>query len=760
MRKTTFFKDEDNFLKTGLFIPSQNEKINMSLYKQKIPINSKKNNVLMNSYIESSKFIKLCDKGKPIYNSMSINYKNFDEFSLFNERNNETKIRLINELSDLQKKLEIKNENKEEEKEIIYYSDSIKCELSFDSIDLEYKCKSLKNSFEKEIEEEQKLRREENKKKKRRKKKKNKLSKSKSQNNSLILPLIQKRNLSNQKRKEKEEEITMEIKKKKKKKKKKLKKKEENYEKEENNDEINNNILSIRSIQKNNSIKKDKNASFTQTNLNILISDNNELEKKLKGLIHQIKYFETQFPNISERYNNEINMKNDIIYSLIEEKKKLLKTLSKLTNDINEKMDKYNKKNIIKNIIKPKKNMNEIFEYDSADEIIFIKDKQIKNVQKEKNIVKKDIQIYKKIKKGNVDFKIHKSFLDEEGNVINNKEEELTYDLKKLVKVIKDLEKENKQLLKIKNYHNNSCIKNYEDLVIKRNILKKEYLFEKEHISYLNDKLKKEEDIQQKPKVEMKRIKKVNYKLNKSRSVLNLSKTNSTNSNSLSNNSMSQRNSFQSFYKKLLSDNHQNESLSQRIMYQNLFKPKERELLANFIPTDILDKYENRFNDIFKEKNQFELYLNNNDLSKNKNKFKNILKKNEAKNTKIIQENIISQNEIRNNNLKIRNLKKKISEIEKNIIEVKEELKLKEIEQDRKKLEIQEQKNLQKMLTKRNQSEKKKKNKTNIEKINYHFDIITKKDNLDYTSNQIEEPLDELIKIKKQKSLPEYKRKK
>ena len=220
MRKSNFFKNEDNFLKTGLFIPSQNEKININLYKQKIPISSKKNNVLMNSYIDSSKFIKLCDKGKPICNSMSINYKNFDEFISFNERNNETKNKLINELTDLQKKLEIKNEKKEEEKEIIYYSDSIKCELSFDSIDLEYKCKSLKNSFEKEIEEEQKLRREENKKKKRRKKKKNKLPKSKSQNNSLILPLIQKRNLSNQKRKEKEEEITMEIKKKKKKKKK------------------------------------------------------------------------------------------------------------------------------------------------------------------------------------------------------------------------------------------------------------------------------------------------------------------------------------------------------------------------------------------------------------------------------------------------------------------------------------------------------------------------------------------------------------
>ena len=70
---------------------------------------------------------------------------------------------------------------------------------------------------------------------------------------------------------------------------------------------------------------------------------------------------------------------------------------------------------IIKNIIKPKKNINEIFEYDSADEIIFIKDKQLQNVQKEKKIVKKDIKIYTKIKKENVDFinqhSLHQCFL-------------------------------------------------------------------------------------------------------------------------------------------------------------------------------------------------------------------------------------------------------------------------------------------------------------------------------------------------------------
>ena len=453
-------------------------------------------------------------------------------------------------------------------------------------------------------------------------------------------------------------------------------------------------------------------------------------------------------------------MKNDIINSLIEEKKQLLKSLSKLTNELNEKMDKYNRKNIIKNIIKPKKNINEIFEYDSADEIIFIKDKQLKNVQKEKKIIKKDIKIYTKIKKENVDFKVNKHFLDEEGNVINNKEEELIYDLKKLVNVIKDLEKENKQLQKIENYHNNSCIKNYEDLVNKRNLLKNEYLFEKEHISYLNDKLKKDKEIQRKPKEEIKRIIKVNNKYNKSRSVLNISKTNSTNANSVSNNPISQRNSFQSFYKKLLCENIQNEYQSQRIISPNLFKPKEREILENLIPSDALDKYENRFNELFKEKNKLEFYIDNNDLSKNKDIFNKKLKKNDVKNAKFIHENIINQNEIKSNNLKIRNLKKKISEIEKNIIEVKEELKLKEIEQDRKKLEIQEQKDLQRMIKKRNQSEKKQKKKKYIMSTNYNFDIKMMNDNnLEDFRNKIEEPLNKSTKLKKYKSLPEYKRK-
>ena len=753
MKKSNFLKVDNNFNRPGLFIPSINDRLNLKLYTKKIP--SKKNNVLMNSYIENSNSNKISDKGKSNNNSMIINYKNFDDFNLSNEKSKEKKERLINEISELQKKLEEKNEKKEEEKEIVYYSDSIKCELSFDSIDLEYKCKSLKNSFEKEFEEDLQLKREKNKKKKKRKRKKIKKSKSKSKskNNNLILPLIEKKQQSIEKTKEKDKEnsIELKIKKKKKKKKKILKIKEEN-QKEENNDDINNNILTIKSN------KKEDNSSFIEKNINILISDNDELEKKLQGLIQQIKYFETQFPNLSDRYNKEINMKNDIIYSLIEDKKQLLKTLSKITNDINEKMDKYNRKNIIKNVIKSKKNINEIFEYDSADEIIFIKDKQLQNVQKEKKIVKKDIKIYTKIKKENVDFKVNKHFLDDDGNIINNKEEELTNDLKKLINVIKDLEKENKQLKKIENYHNISCIKDYDDLIIKRNILKKEYLFEKEHISYLKKKLKKEEEIQKKPKERIKKVN-LNNKFIKSRSVLNLSKTNSTNTNSLFNNSITQRDSsFQSFYKKLISDNLQNDIKSYKNMSPNLFKPKEREILENFIPNEALDKYENRFNNLFQEKNKFEIYLYNNNLSKSKNNYQYNLKENEKKNAKILHENIINQNEIKSNILKIRNLKKQISEIEKNINEVNEELKLKEIEQDRRKLEIQEQKDLQKMIKKKNKSEKKNKNKQYIS-TNFNLDIIMKNNNLDYIKNTIKEPLIKTTKIKKCKSVSDYKRK-
>ena len=108
MKKSNFLKVDNNFNRPGLFIPSINDRLNLKLYTKKIP--SKKNNVLMNSYIENSNSNKISDKGKSNNNSMIINYKNFDDFNLSNEKSKEKKERLINEISELQKKLEEKME--------------------------------------------------------------------------------------------------------------------------------------------------------------------------------------------------------------------------------------------------------------------------------------------------------------------------------------------------------------------------------------------------------------------------------------------------------------------------------------------------------------------------------------------------------------------------------------------------------------------------------------------------------------------------
>ena len=64
------------------------------------------------------------------------------------------------------------------------------------------------------------------------------------------------------------------------------------------------------------------------------------------------------------------------------------------------------------------------------------------------------------------------------------------------------------------------------------------------------------------------------------------------------------------------------------------------------------------------------------------------------------------------------------------------------------------------MIKKRNQSEKKQKKKKYIMSTNYNFDIKMMNDNnLEDFRNKIEEPLNKSTKLKKYKSLPEYKRK-
>ena len=369
-------------------------------------------------------------------------------------------------------------------------------------------------------------------------------------------------------------------------------------------------------------------------------------------------------------------------------------------------MDKFNKKNFIKNSIKHKKHINEIFQYDSVDEILFVKDKQLNNIEKEKSIVKKDIKLFLRLKKENIDYKNDdEEIINEEGIIIQSKEDELNDYLRKLKNEITETEKKNKELKQLELYHKNNCLKDLENLKIKRELLKKEKLFELAYKKKLIKESKKELNKLNDRRTHLKSIN--NSTLIKSHSVINLIKTNSTRANSPL--TTKSKNTIQSFYKKLLNDNLQNENYNQRKIIPILFKPEEREVLENFIPNDVLEKYENKFNVLSKEKNDLENNINNSELGKRKENYKKNLKENEVRNAKILQEFNIRQNQIKSYNQTIKYLKKKICEIEKNIIEKKEEMKFKDIEQKRKKQEIKDQKDLHKYFKRINSENKKKK---------------------------------------------------
>ena len=146
-----------------------------------------------------------------------------------------------------------------------------------------------------------------------------------------------------------------------------------------------------------------------------------------------------------------------------------------LENIINSKIiriEKYSKMNKGKNSVE--RNKKELFLYQNSEDLINVKEKQLKNVSKAKIIVDNDIsKINSKLKKG---YYLNQE-IQEENPSIKTKTDELNYVLNKLNTNINILRNEIVILKDIKNRHENNCEKKLvklnkelENLKEKRNI--------------------------------------------------------------------------------------------------------------------------------------------------------------------------------------------------------------------------------------------------------------------------------------------------
>ena len=262
--------------------------------------------------------------------------------------------------------------------------------------------------------------------------------------------------------------------------------------KNQNNENIiNNNDLNssdnkcLSSKDENSSISIKENNEIIENNLNLdkqineLINSNLILEEKLNKILSEIEKEKNEFKINSNEYNEQISKLDSQISKLTNENKEIYNKLSTIKKDVNIKYNKIEPFNFGKAVFKRKKNINEIFNYSSLEQLNDIKDKQIINYNKSKNILEKEIQFLEKKVKDNLYLKDN---LKGTYNLIMiySKNDQLKIKLFELNQKIINLKKEIRELEVINSKHE-QCEKIIQNLLEKYKKIKEQYLYEIEN---------------------------------------------------------------------------------------------------------------------------------------------------------------------------------------------------------------------------------------------------------------------------------------
>ena len=424
-------------------------------------------------------------------------------------------------------------------------------------------------------------------------------------------------------------------------------------------------------IIESNEIENDLNMNNNCENLNELIDSNLFLEEKLNKLISEIEKERIEFESNSNGFKEQISKLDNQISKLSQENKAIYNQFSKIKKEINE---KYNKMIpcIFGKELRRKKNINEIFNYSSLDQLNDIKEKQIVNFNKSKNILEKEIKFLEKKVKDNL---YSTNSIKGEYNLImiNSKNDQLKIKLFELNQKIINLKKEIKEL-EFLNLKHDQCEKNIQNLLEKYKNIKIQYLYEIENknisefkkINFIN----KKKNIQIRKRNDNKFQKKIILK--KSNSELNISST-------LNKTNQINRKLIESLYKEHKNDDILCEKKIKSPDYISLFKIEEKNALMNFIPLNALKKFEDKFEKIyFEKKNCINKFIENeNELKSKMSSLNNLINENVNKNKIIINSSKSYQKHINIQLNEIQSIKRKINlinnEIEK---EKKNELKL------------------------------------------------------------------------------------
>ena len=448
-----------------------------------------------------------------------------------------------------------------------------------------------------------------------------------------------------------------------------LENKNQNNENIINNNDLNSSENKCKfSHDENSSISVKENNEIIENNLHLdnnfeklneLINSNSILEEKLNKILSEIEKEKNEFECNSNEFNEQISKLDNQIFKLSKENKELYNKLSNIKKDVNVKYNKLDSFNIGKVVFRRKKTINEIFNYSSLEQLNDIKDKQIVNYNKSKNILEKEIQFLEKKVKDNLYLKDN---IKGTYNLIMiySKNDHLKIKLFELNQKIINLKQEIKELEHFKIIHD-QCEKKIQNLVEKYKKIKIQYLYEIENNN--NSEYKKINFMNKKKKIEIRKRnddKKFQKKivLKKSNSELNISST-SNKTNQIN------RKLIESLYKEYKNDDYSDEKKIKSPDYISLFKNEEKNALMNFVPLNALKKFEHKFEKILLEKrnciNKFN--ENENELKNKISSLNNLINENENKNKNCINSTKSYQKHINVQLIEIQSLKRKINGI-------------------------------------------------------------------------------------------------
>ena len=233
----------------------------------------------------------------------------------------------------------------------------------------------------------------------------------------------------------------------------------------------------------------------------------NSLNDKLNDIIFNIKKELQNNHNVTLQYKKRINDINKQINAQKEIKTNINNDMINLENLISynlKRIKQINKKNRGKESVERGKR--ELFIYESSEEILNVKQKQLKNIAKTDLICDNDItKIQNELKKG---YYVDQEF-KEENPSIKTKEEELIYTLNKMNTNINVLKSEILLLKGVKGKHENNCDRKLKQLNKELDNLREKKKRNLEYVLYLGK--KKEINKIKKQKVEAFRNKERNY---------------------------------------------------------------------------------------------------------------------------------------------------------------------------------------------------------------------------------------------------------